>query len=568
MSKKYSRRVFLQIMAATLVTAAYAVPRRPGVGIGGNLGPPGFLRTGGANDIGIPGSAGFGVGVAPVTPTGFSLLSAKPSNDNYGNYRYTDGSVMCWIPAFYYRIGHASNPTYAAYGVNSVGVQPESAFADVAAANVAGYALPRAFIDGGAVKRGFMVDKYVASKAASGAGFVASSLKNGLPLSTHADHNPIADLTACADNISFYALDAAHARDGANGAVNPSSIFFCSSRFISFALGLLSLAHGQAASSTANCSWYDATGVTNFPKGCNNNALADVNDTAVKWESDGYSNCGKTGSAGYGGGAGNEFSKSTSNGQNCGVADINGLMWEISTGITCIATSPAIEAITSAAVPVFTKTGHGLTAGTVIQVNAITQADWTNFKDKLWTVATTPDADTFTLTSAPDTTAYAAYDAGTDPGTFTFGTFYAAKQATAMKDFTSGVSSATDHWGATGVAAMMDAFAPAFETGYPGNDFAQRFGDGAGQVLADDVSGNDWLLTGLGLPSSAAGISPSGTNLFGKDFNFQYLRDLVCLQTGATWNSLLYAGPWAARWSGHRTSSGVDVGFRVACYPV
>lgn len=564
MSKKYSRRLVLQFAAGAAVLAArnsvagVLFHRKHWYGKQGSSG---------TNTIGAAGTAGFGVGVAPVTPSGFTLLSAQPGNDNYGNYQYTDGSVMCWVPAFYYRIGHADNPTYAAHGVNSVDVQPESAFADVTAANAAGYALHRAFIDGGVVKRGVMVDKYMASKNAMGAGFVASSIKNGLPISTAAAHNPIADLTACAGNNYFYALDAAHARDGVAGAVNPSSIFFCSSRFVFSALALLSLAHGQAATAADYCAWYSAT-TTNFPKGCNNNALGDANDAAVKWESDGYSNCGKTGSAGFGGGAGNVFAKSTHNGQNCGVADINGLMWEISTGLTCIATSPAIEGITSAAVPVFTLTGHGLSAGSVIQINAITQADWVNFKDKLWTVATTPTADTFTLTSAPDTTAYAAYDAGTDPGTITKGTFYAAKEATAMKDFTSGVAAATDHWGATGAAAMMDAFTPAFETGYSGNGFAQKFGDGAGQVLAEDVSGNDWLLSGLGLPSSAAGMSPSGTNLFGADYNYQYLRDQLCLLSGAYWSYSSGAGAWAARWGNGRTSSYGLVGFRLACYPV
>jgi len=544
--------------------------------IGGPIGDsfsPGFHGSGsgeGANDIGVPGAAGFGVGVVPSTPAGFSALAGTttPGHDNYGNYQYADGSVMCWVPLFYYRIGHTGNPTYATYGVNSVDVLPESAFVNEAAANSAGYALHRVFTDGGVTKRGCMVDKYMASKLAKGAGFVAASVKNGLPISTSSVHNPIADLTACAGNAYFYAVDAAHARDGVAGAVNASSIFFCCSRFVHAALALLALAHGQAASSATNCAWYSAT-TTNFVKGCNNNALADANDTAVKWESDGYSNCGKTGSAGYGGGVGNEFAKSTHNGQNCGVADLNGLMWEISLGITCIATSPAIEGITSAATPVFTKTGHGLSPGAVIQINGITQADWVNIKDRLWTVATTPSADTFTLAGAPDTSAYAAYDAGADPGTFTFGAFHVAKTSTAMKNFTSGAAAATDHWGAPGVAAMMEPIAPAFETSYASNNtFGQRFGDGAGQVLAGDVSGSARLLTGLGVPASAAGMSIAGSNLFGQDYNYQYLRDLLCLLSGGSWGYATAAGVWAAYWSDSRTTSDYHVGFRLACYPV
>ena len=43
--------------------------------------------------------------------------------------------------------------------------------------------------------------------------------------------------------------------------------------------------------------------------------------------SDGYSNCGKTGSANF-------FARTTNNGQASGVADLNGNMWEVNTGLT------------------------------------------------------------------------------------------------------------------------------------------------------------------------------------------------------------------------------------------
>src|SRR5690606_17753495 len=68
-------------------------------------------------------------------------------------------------------------------------------------------------------------------------------------------------------------------------------------------------------------------GVMNFPKGCNNNALRDANDTSVLYVSDGYSNAAKTGS-------GTPFAKTTHNGQECGVADLNGGMWEVCLGLT------------------------------------------------------------------------------------------------------------------------------------------------------------------------------------------------------------------------------------------
>ncbi len=530
-----------------------------------------FGETLALNDIGTPGGAGFGVGVAPVTPSGFSVLTGTTdstrTHDNFGNYQYADGSVMCWVPLFYYRIGHADNPTYAAYGVNSVDVLPESAFVNEAAANAAGYALHRVFTDGGAVKRGVMVDKYMCSSNAWGTGTIASSIKNGNPLSAHLDHNPLTGLTACSVNQLYEFINAAHARDGVDGAVNASSIFFPASRFIYSALALLSLAHGQAATAADSCAWYDATGVINFPKGCNNNALADTNDTAVKWESDGYSTCGKTGSAGYGGGAGNEFAKSAHNGQNCGIVDLNGLMWEASLGFSSIVSSVAIAGLSRANPCVVTWTGHGLATGGFAQIDAITQADWTVLNGKIYTV-TRIDDNSFSLDGVDTSGIALDYDPVADPGTIKKGTFYAAKTSAAMKDFTSGIAAATDHWGATGLAAMMDQMQPVFETGYPNNGFAQRFGDGAGQVLAEDVSGNDWLQTGLGFPSAAAGISLAGTNLFGTDYYYQYMQDSCFLLSGGSWGYAAYAGVWAAGWSGGRAGTSSSVGVRLACYPV
>lgn len=279
------------------------------------------------NDIGSPGAQGFGAGICPTPPPGFAELSGTrdKASDNYGNYLYQDGSVMVWVPLFYYRIAHASNPTYATYLLNSIDIQPESAFADVAAANAAGYALHRAFRDGGATKRGVFVDKYGCSNNAG----VASSIRYGKPLSTAADHNPINALNGAPALTYAGVIDAAKTR-GAK--------FFCCSMFVRAALALLSVAHGQASAATTYCAWYNAT--YNFPKGNNNNALGDTNDAEVRYLSDGYSNCGKTGS-------GAPFAKTTHNGQTCGVADLNGNMYEITLGLTRPGTT-STEAINDA----------------------------------------------------------------------------------------------------------------------------------------------------------------------------------------------------------------------------
>jgi hypothetical protein len=437
------------------------------------------LKLPAENLIGVPGQMGFGVGICPagILPPGmhgmpgYDILGA----DNYGNYVFTEGSVMIWVPRFYYRVGHVDNPTYATYGVNSIDIKGIDTYATTALANAAGYALHRSFIDGGVEKWGFFRDKYKCSKVANGTGYTAGSIKNGLPLSSAAAHNPFSGLTGGVDYY-YGALDLAHRRDGVNGNVNASSIFFCSSQFLRGAIAMLSMAHGQAATSTANCAWYHAT--YNYPKGCNNNALRDCDDTTVIWETDGYSNCGKTGSAGYGAGAGNVFAKSTHNGQNCGSADDNGLMYEISIGVTC---------------------------------------DGTNF--------------------------------------------YVAKQATAMKNFTNGDNAAaTDHWGRYD---MFDVLTVPFITG---NDAWAFFGNGANQVLADDVSGNAWLLAGLGFPETADGLSAAGTNAFGKDGLYRYIINKMCLIVACDWVGASGAGVWHARFSIVRGDSGHGVGFRAACY--
>lgn len=273
--------------------------------------------AGAANNIGVAGQQGFGVGICPgPLPAGMGELfgTRDQSSDNYGNYVYSDGSVMIWMPAFYYMFGNGTNRA-----LNTVDIKPFDAYKDVASANAAGYALHRAFYDGGAVQPGVFVDKYQCSNN----GGIASSIALGNPLSTNAAHNPISALNNAPANNYGGAILAPKSR-GVN--------FFCNTRFIFSALAMLSLAHGQSATAATWCAWYDAAGVTNYPKGCNNNALGDANDAAIAYVSDGYSNAAKTGSA-------NLFARTTHNGQNCGVADLNGNMWEINPGITSDATN-------------------------------------------------------------------------------------------------------------------------------------------------------------------------------------------------------------------------------------
>lgn len=488
------------------------------------------------DSIGVPGEAFFGVGRVSRPPSGYTELTG---DDNYGNYQYTDNSIQVCVPQFWERYGHIDNPTYASYGVNSIDIKPKGYFASEATANAAGYSLNRMFIDGNQHKSVLFIDKYMCSNN----GGIASSIKNGNPLSAAADHNPISGLTGAPPNNYGGCWQAAKTR---------GSQFFVASRFIYAALALLSLAHGQAATSATNCAWYDAAGVTNFPKGCNN-ALRDTDDTSVLYTSDGYSNCGKTGS-------GVPFDKTTHNGQACGIADLNGLMYEISQGGTCIATTKTITGATQTNPVNLTIVGHGMSTGKHLQVTGV--VGMTQLNDKIYTV-TVVDADHVTLDGV-NGTAFTAYASG---GYAVYGAFYVAKESTAMANFTGGNTLETDHFGAVGVAANMDEFTPAFATTYSSNGFAQKIGNGANQVLSQDLTGNGAVLRSLGVPI-AAGMSTVGSNLFGHDHLYQYIRNDLCLISGASWTNSSYAGVWASSWNNPRLTSIPYGGFRSASYPV
>lgn len=492
-----------------------------------------------ANNIGDAGLAGFGVGICPTLPPGFVQLAGTtdPASANYGNYQYSDGSIMVWVPRFYYRIGSPASPRYATYGVNAIDIVGDSAFGSEADANSAGYALHRAFFDGGP-QLGFFVDKYQCSNN----GGTASSLRYGAPLSTAAVHNPISALTGAPTNTFGGTITAAKTR---GSAFHPASIFIYS------ALAMLSMAHGQAATASTWCAWYDATGVSNFPKGNNNNALRDVNDASVLYVSDGYSNCGQTGS-------GAPFAKTTHNGQACGIADLNGNMYEVALGIQCVAASKTITAATQANPVALTIAAHGYVAGDTVLIAGV--GGMTQLNDRLFEIAVT-DANTITLPGVDG----AGFGAFTSGGSATLGTFYAAKTATRMRDFTEGVTLASDHWGAVGAAANFQAITPRFRTDYPNNGAAQRFGDAGAQVLSSATSGNDWILTGAGQPQ-AGGVSVAGSNQFGVDYFYQYIRNDMCLIAGGGWSYVSIAGVWGVNWSLARSTTANYVGFRAASY--
>jgi len=245
-------------------------------------------------DIGVAGERGFGVGIAPTLPSGFSEMSGTTdvNSPNYGNYTDASGSVMVYIPKCYYKID-GNNIYYSS--------TPQT-----------GYQLERAFIDGGVEHDGIFVDKYGCGNEA---GVFVS--KQGIdPVSTNSAHNPISAINGCTADTYEQIFNAVKSR-GADYGVTPIFVFTMLAR--------MSIAHQQASTGTTNCAWNDVEPYA--PKGCNNDALADVDDTALTFTTSGYSNCALTGS-------GSVLAKTTHNGQDCGIADLNGNMYDIASCFT------------------------------------------------------------------------------------------------------------------------------------------------------------------------------------------------------------------------------------------
>lgn len=488
------------------------------------------------NDIGVPGQPGFGVGTCPILPAGYSKLAGTddPASPNYGNYQYSDGSVMCWIPQCWFRYDAAGDVD---------DVQPSARFASESSANAAGYASHRADWDGGYLQRGFMVDKYLCSAN----GGVASSIANAAPMVA----------TPSAGQVGFAAVGAAAALYGAIGAAKTrGAAFFPKSRFMTAKLAALARVHARRATGETYCAWYDATGVANFPRGCNNNNLRDYNDSAVLYTSSGASsqpNMPLTGS-------GAPFAKTTHNGQACGVADLNGTLWEVDLGVTALATAKAVSGATAATPVVITCVGHGFETGDIVMLSAL--GGMTQLNDRLYRI-TAIGPNTFSL----DGCAGGSFSAYTSGGTATRARWYASAKTATMAAYTAGASLSTDHWGAAGVAATMEGIEPGFRLDYPGNGLVQRFGNGAAGLFRGALSGADWLLDGAGFPRAEA-ISSSGANVWGADYWYQYGRDLLCVRSGGDWGSAAFAGVWAADLLSSRAGAVTTVGVRAASFPV
>ena len=260
----------------------------------------------------------------------------NPTSDNYGNYTNSDGSVFVFIPKFYYTFNckpedqyYQDTLTYTGMTeaqlaqivtrspLNYMAIAEGTAFSNEAEANSHGFILHRAFIDGGKEKSGFFIAKYLASRGTNGTSTKALFVKNGQIISLSNSNSDI--LSSKMPNCSGIDKDAIIL----SKAINPN--LNCASAFMYSALAMQSKFIGTIATNTSQCAWYDPFLFINFPKGCNNNALGDINDSSVTYTAQRNTKP-LTGS-------GTPFAKTTHNGLNSGVCDLNGCIRQVTTSV-------------------------------------------------------------------------------------------------------------------------------------------------------------------------------------------------------------------------------------------
>lgn len=251
--------------------------------------------------LGVAGEIGFGV--ATARPEWYQMVGAVPleghdikTSPNYGNYMHmASGAILVCIPKHYYKI---TNNIF-----------------DYSDTLEDGFVIDRSFLNGDGLGGTIELPAiFVAKYGLTKNGTKASAQRYKDPLSTASAHNPISALSNAPTNTYGGLYKAVKTMD-LKAILTP--IFHYTM------LARMAKAHGQASDSVAVCAYVDIK--PHHPKGNNNNALGDTNDANVVYTASGYSNCGLTGS-------GVPFAKTTHNGQACGVADLNGNMWEVASG--------------------------------------------------------------------------------------------------------------------------------------------------------------------------------------------------------------------------------------------
>lgn len=202
--------------------------------------------------LGKPGELGFGIAAVPedILPDGFVGMNGWDDlrSENYGNYTDSDGSIMCWIPKFYYKCE----------GFN-VFFKDNETFANKEEALKENYVLHRAFVDGGLEKKGFFIDKYAVSKKNNGKTLISlpkqiithTFIKNSKL--NRSNEGCLIDVNDEPLNFPHWFVDLLQKYRGTtyDQGYNVASIFAMG------AVRMLSITHGACAVTNNNCAWLD-----------------------------------------------------------------------------------------------------------------------------------------------------------------------------------------------------------------------------------------------------------------------------------------------------------------------
>lgn len=447
--------------------------------------------------VGDPAGMNFGIGAVPdeLVPAGFIKLSGHDdrTHPNFATLMDAEGNLFVNHPPFFYKmLGNAI----------SISHTPQT-----------GYVLPRAFVDS---PKGFLHFKFLAAN--EGGKMVSKRFMD--PVSTNSVHNPIGSLIGGAANTYAGFIDACR-----NFGFMATTIFQWE------VFRLIALSRSQSGASSAYCAYLD--NAVPLPKGNNDNALGDVNDSAVEFVASGYSNCALTGS-------GVPFAKTTHNGGEAGVADVNGNMWKIVTGFTYLAKTGAVCAsgATAVAMP-----AHGLAVGDVIYFGT-TPTNGATYNTAAYTVASVVDSNNFTVTTGLER-AISATDG-----------VYSARYFRILKTSIDPATITSTNLHDESRYDLLDL------TGIVGSNLGITYlGNGTNSVLnfSTDANSKEYKLASCCIPR-ALGTSASGTAAFGNDYLSRYMRHGLMPIVGGNWNGGSGAGVFALTLSGGASNSYNAVG--------
>lgn len=424
---------------------------------------------------------GVGSGVAAIPnsllPQGYRKLYDHeiPSHPNHGAVVDAYGSIFKYIAPFYYKMV-----------ANTITIS-----------NIyqAGFVKPMEFIRN---PNGFLAPGYLSGKKNN-----RMVLVKGLdPLSTNSAHNPISALIGAPANNHGGWVDACR-----YSGYEALTIFQWN------VLQLVTLYMSQSAFGTSIVAFNDVAPF--FPKGNNNNALKDANDTSVAFASSGYSNCALAGS-------GSNFAKTTHNGQACGVSDINGNMYKLAIGLTYLAKTGAVCASGTTAVAM---TAHGLAVNDVIYFGA-TPTSGLTYNTAVYTVTAVTDANNFTVGTALERAILA-----TD-GVYSSRFFRILKTSVKAPTLTTANLLDESNYDLLDLTGIVGSNSAAF-----------YFGNGAETVLnfSTDTNSTVYKLGACGIPT-ATGASTAGTAAFGNDMLYKYLRHGLIPCVGGSYADAANAG--------------------------